>query len=452
MIHTILQILVFQFLFLAVYDLFLKKETFFNLNRAYLLLTPIMSIVLPFVSLDFLQENIPQEYVVQLPAVILGNTASEAGNNATFWLSTLNSLWVIGISAATFIFSLKLLKIFKLRVSGIKTSVKGTRLILLPKTDLAFSFFNTIYLGETVSEENKASIIAHEKVHIQQKHSLDLLFFELLRIVFWFNPLVYMFQNRIATLHEYIADSEITRDKDKKQYYQNLLSEVFQTEQISFVNTFFKQSLIKKRIIMLQKSKSQKGAQVKYLLLLPVIFSMLFYTACSENPKVDADQQSETELLNKIKEQEEAEIEEYRINQGNENIVVQIDTIIKGRDLVSDVPYSVIEKVPTYPGCSGDNETIRKCMSSKIAESINSNFNTSIANDLNISGRQRIVVQFKIDKTGIVTDVRARAKHPELEAEAIRVVNLLPQMNPGEQKGEKVGVLYSLPIVFDVVE
>lgn len=451
MIHTILQILVFQLLFLAVYDLFLKRETFFNLNRAYLLLTPILSVVLPFVSFGFLQQNIPQEYVVQLPAVILGNTASEAGSNATFWLSTLNSLWIIGISAASFIFSLKLLKIVKLRISGTREDIKGTTLILLPETDLAFSFFNTIYIGEAVSEENKASIIAHEKVHIQQKHSLDLLYFELLRIVFWFNPLVYMFQNRMATLHEYIADSEIIRNKDKKQYYQNLLSEVFQTEQISFVNTFFKQSLIKKRIIMLQKSKSRKGAQIKYLLLLPIIFSMLFYTACSDNPKVDTDQQSEAEILNKIKEQEEAKIEEYRINQEKENIIVQIDTIMGG-DPVTDVPYSVIDQVPTYPGCSGDNETMRKCMSSKIAESINSNFNTSIANDLNLSGRQRIAVQFKIDKTGNVTDVRARAKHPELEAEAMRVVNLLPQMKPGEQKGEKVGVLYSLPIVFNVVE
>ncbi|SDX23418.1 M56 family metallopeptidase [Aequorivita viscosa] len=451
MIHTILQILVFQLLFLAVYDLFLKKETFFNLNRVYLLLTPILSIVLPYVSLDFLQQNIPQEYVIQLPAVILGNTALEAGSDATFWLSTLNSLWIIGILATSFIFSLKLLKIFKLRVSGTRENIKGTSLILLPETDLVFSLFNTIYLGKDISQENKASIIAHEKVHIQQKHSLDLLYFELLRIVFWFNPLVYMFQNRIATLHEYIADSEITRDKDKKQYYQNLLSEVFQTEQISFVNTFFKQSLIKKRIIMLQKSKSQKGAQVKYLLLLPIIFSMLFYTACSDNPKVDTDQQSEAEILNKIKEQEEAKIEEYRINQEKENITVQIDTIMGG-DPVTDVPYSVIDQVPTYPGCSGDNETMRKCMSSKIAESINSNFNTSIANDLNLSGRQRIAVQFKIDKTGNVTDVRARAKHPELETEAMRVVNLLPQMKPGEQKGEKVGVLYSLPIVFNIVE
>lgn len=471
MIHTILQILVFQLLFLAVYDLFLKKETFFNLNRAYLLLTPTLSIILPFVSLDFLQENIPQEYVVQLPAVILGNTASEAGSNATFWMSTLSSLYFIGVLFTSFIFSFNLLKIAKLRVSGKKKNFKETRLILLPKTDLTFSFFSTIYLGETVSEENKASIIAHEKVHIQQKHSYDLLYFELLRIVFWFNPLVYMFQNRIATLHEYIADSEITRNKDKKQYYQNLLSEIFQTEQISFVNTFFKQSLIKERIIMLQKSKSQKGAQVKYLLLLPIIFSMLFYTSCSNEPKpeeIQSTSQSDSEVMTKINELAEAIMKKGDMTAEEEKALKLLTTEAQPGDKVytsvreylddtkgengTDVPYSVIDQVPAYPGCSGDNETMRKCMSTKIAESINSNFNTSIANDLNISGRQRIAVQFKIDKTGNVTDVRARAKHPELEAEAMRVVNLLPQMKPGEQKGEKVGVLYSLPIVFDVVE
>ncbi|WP_313112934.1 M56 family metallopeptidase [Aequorivita sediminis] len=471
MIHTILQILVFQLLFLAVYDLFLKKETFFNLNRAYLLLTPTLSIILPFVSLDFLQENIPTEYVVHLPVVILGNTASEAGSNATFWMLTLSSLYFIGVLLTCFIFSVKLLKLAKLSVSGKKKNFKGTRLILLPKTDLAFSFFSTIYLGETISEKNKASIIAHEKVHIQQKHSLDLLYFELLRIVFWFNPLVYMFQNKIATLHEYIADSEITCDKDKKQYYQNLLSEVFQTEQISFVNTFFKQSLIKKRIIMLQKSKSPKRAQVKYLLLLPIIFSMLFYTSCSNEPgpeEIQSTSQSDSEVMTKINELADAIMKKGDMTAEEEKALKLLTTEAQPGDKVytsvreylddtkgqngTDVPYSVIDQVPTYPGCSGDNETMRKCMSTKIAEIINSNFNTSIANNLNISGRQRIAVQFKIDKTGNVTDVRVRAKHPELEAEAMRVVNLLPQMEPGEQKGEKVDVLYSLPIVFDVVE
>ena len=115
-----------------------------------------------------------------------------------------------------------------------------------------------------------------------------------------------------------------------------------------------------------------------------------------------------------------------------------------------EVPYAVIQKVPTYPGCTGDNEALKECMSTKIAEAINANFNTDIAGALNLSGRQRITVQFKIDKTGTVTDIRARAPQPELEAEAIRVVKLLPKMTPGEHRGEKVGVLYSLPIVFEV--
>ena len=102
------------------------------------------------------------------------------------------------------------------------------------------------------------------------------------------------------------------------------------------------------------------------------------------------------------------------------------------------------------PGCTGDIEAMKECMSTKISEIVGENFNTDIADALNLSGRQRIVVQFKIDKTGNVVDIRARAPQPELETEAIRVVNLLPRMTPGEHKGEKVGVLYSLPIVFEV--
>jgi hypothetical protein len=89
-------------------------------------------------------------------------------------------------------------------------------------------------------------------------------------------------------------------------------------------------------------------------------------------------------------------------------------------------------------------------MSQNIANFVNANFNIKLADELNLSGQQRIAVQFKIDKTGKTVDVRARAQNPELEAEAIRVVQKLPQMQPGEQKGEKVGVLYSLPIIFEV--
>ena len=89
-------------------------------------------------------------------------------------------------------------------------------------------------------------------------------------------------------------------------------------------------------------------------------------------------------------------------------------------------------------------------MSSKISEFINKKFDTNLASDLGLEGRQRIAVQFKIDKSGRVVDVRARAPHPRLEREAMDVVQSLPNMTPGKQRGKPVGVLYSLPIVFDI--
>ena len=119
---------------------------------------------------------------------------------------------------------------------------------------------------------------------------------------------------------------------------------------------------------------------------------------------------------------------------------------------IADVPFAVIENVPIYPGCEGEksNDAKKKCMSEKVAAFINKKFNTDLASDLGLNGRQRISVQFKIDKNGKVIDVRARAPHPRLEKEAVRVVESLPDMTPGKQRGKPVGVLYSLPIVFDI--
>ncbi len=115
-----------------------------------------------------------------------------------------------------------------------------------------------------------------------------------------------------------------------------------------------------------------------------------------------------------------------------------------------DVPFAIIEKVPVYPGCGGeDNKTLKKCMSEKITAHVSRKFKKKVITKLNLSsGSYRISVQFKIDKKGNVVNVRARSDYPELEKEAIRVVKTIPKMEPGKQKGENVGVLYSLPILF----
>jgi len=116
------------------------------------------------------------------------------------------------------------------------------------------------------------------------------------------------------------------------------------------------------------------------------------------------------------------------------------------------VPYAFIEDVPIFPGCEKekDNPAKKKCMSSKISKFVNKRFNTNVVEGLGISGRQTIRVLFKIDKNGNIIDVRVIATYPRLEKEAARVINLLPKMKPGKQRGKAVTVSYTLPIIFQI--
>ncbi|MEP2937382.1 MAG: energy transducer TonB [Gilvibacter sp.] len=151
---------------------------------------------------------------------------------------------------------------------------------------------------------------------------------------------------------------------------------------------------------------------------------------------------------------EETVIESTETDQ-NEAIedVVDVDEIEEIEDEeVESIPFAVIEDVPIYPGCENLSSKADKkqCLSDRVMKFVQKNFDTELASELGLEGRQRISVQFKIDKHGNVIDVRARAPHPRLEKEAIAVVGSLPQMIPGKQRGKPVGVLYSLPILFQV--
>ncbi len=158
------------------------------------------------------------------------------------------------------------------------------------------------------------------------------------------------------------------------------------------------------------------------------------------------------EVIEVVEDEEEVEetvIESTETDQDEEIEVEEIEV----EEFVEDVevPFAVIENVPEYPGCErGSNAEKRKCMSDKIAKFVQRKFNTDLAGDLGLSGRQRISVIFKIDKKGNVVGVRSRAPHPRLEKEAARVINMLPKMKPGRQRGKPVIVPYSLPITFQV--
>ena len=155
------------------------------------------------------------------------------------------------------------------------------------------------------------------------------------------------------------------------------------------------------------------------------------------------------EIVEDEEEVEETVIESTETDQEEEIDIEDLDVEEVEEDV--EVPFAVIENVPVFPGCErGNNAKKRKCMSEKIAKFVQRKFNTELAGDLGLSGRQRISVIFKIDKLGNVIGVRARAPHPRLEKEAQRVINLLPKMQPGKQRGKAVIVPYSLPIIFQV--
>lgn len=121
-------------------------------------------------------------------------------------------------------------------------------------------------------------------------------------------------------------------------------------------------------------------------------------------------------------------------------------------EVEEDFNILAVEQVPVYPGCENLNTNSEKrvCMEQKLAKLINRKFDKDIASDFGLSGVQKIYVQFKINKSGNVTDIKARAPHKALEKEAKKVIAIIPQMKPGKQAQKPVNIIYSLPILFQV--
>ncbi|MCM8568797.1 energy transducer TonB [Gramella jeungdoensis] len=160
------------------------------------------------------------------------------------------------------------------------------------------------------------------------------------------------------------------------------------------------------------------------------------------------------EVIEVVEDEEEVEEDEIQSTETNLDEIVEVEEVVEApvEEEVEDVPFAVIEDVPIFPGCENkrNNEERKKCMSEKISSYVNKEFDTDLGAELGLSGINRVIVQFRIDEKGNIGQVRARAPHPRLEQEAARVINSLPKMKPGKQRGKPVGVMYSLPIAFKV--
>ena len=151
--------------------------------------------------------------------------------------------------------------------------------------------------------------------------------------------------------------------------------------------------------------------------------------------------------------EDEKEVEETIIEstETDETEAVEIVEVEEVEEVIEDVSFMIIEDVPVFPGCKGNKDQLKKCFSKKVQKHFSRKFDADLPNELGLSaGRKRVFIGFKIDKTGNIVNVNARAPHPKIKSEVIKVMKQLPRMKPGKQRGKPVGVKYSIPFTLIV--
>lgn len=262
----LIQVNLYLMVFYAFYRLLLSKETFFALNRGYLIGSTLLSFCIPVLQSDWIKELFLSEQIQQ-PASQFNLQAYEFLFVPQAKVETLT----LGELLCWIYFTVVVILFIRLTYRFIK----AYRWVKNPQNRLqACSFFNYIAVDEDL--EGREAIMVHEQVHVQQGHSADVIFFELNAIINWFNPIAYLLKAESRKVHEYIADAAASETVSEKTAYAMLLfHENFGVKAQQLTNSFFNQSILKQRIMMLQKSKSKKVALLKYGFIAPLFLGML---------------------------------------------------------------------------------------------------------------------------------------------------------------------------------
>lgn len=268
--HYLLQVNIYLIVFYAFYRLLLAKETYFVLNRIYLISSGIFSLAIPFMQFDwFSKQQISQQIYVQVEQLnhfVVQDPPVKAIGPQLSWGSVIVAVYLLGVAFFLIRFAIKLL--------AVRQMFKGIR------SGLAFSFWNKKVVSQNLPEAD--TVNHHEDIHIKQLHTADVIFFELLGIITWFNPIIYLYKETVKNIHEYLADEAAAKFQgDKELYSMLLLNQAFGVNANTLTNGFFKKSMIKKRIFMLYKERSRKTAIIKYGIFVPLFAAALLLSSAT---------------------------------------------------------------------------------------------------------------------------------------------------------------------------
>lgn len=409
-------------IFALVYVLFLRKETFFVLNRIYLLASVVFSFLLPFIHFQvnsklgsfMLDEvtNAETGYPNLLQTVFVYSTnLSGAFEKAIQSIGLIRLIYLSGTAIFLIIFLYRLLQITVLILKNESELKNGIRVVKIDRDTTPFSFFNFVFISKNNADSpGMREMLAHETEHVRQGHSFDVMIFELLTIFQWFNPFIWLLKRSIRENHEFLADNGVLKPGVSSAAYRMLLLNSSFLQQPVIVNNF-NYSLIKIRIKMMTKIKSSKTAVLKLSMGVMVTTALLLIFAFD----IDGNQLRD-----------------------NKPDLKQAEVVDQQKSIRTKEPVFVkADQMPVFPG--GESALI-KFISDEV----------KYPDDAKKAGIQgKVIVSFVINKDGKVVNPKIlRNVHSSIDQEALRVVKMMPQWKPGKNKGEIVSVQYTLPISF----
>lgn len=287
--------------FYAFYWIFLHREKLLSINRFYLIGSVLVSLVIPLLSFEMswtiFPTDKPTEYNPLTNSALLADENQSGTQGLPFGF-----IYGLGLIVSFVLLIIKLVVVKRKLGKNFSFTKKHIEIIETEGNE-AFSFLNTIYIGKELSQNRliKDQIIAHELAHIDGKHTFDMLFFEILKCVYWFNPFSYFYSNSVQLQHEFIADNYAMKKSDTRTYQKSLLQFTLSKINHSLLSNF-NQHPVQKRLKMIQTINSNIMNKLKPLLALPILAALFIAYACTEEiePAPIEIMETETEVPIKV--------------------------------------------------------------------------------------------------------------------------------------------------------
>lgn len=419
----LLQVNVGLILFYALYKLVCTRDTFFRSRRFILIVSLVLPFILPFIDVREWLESRDRmimfthfDYSAVLPEIVVGSEAAETGNRVFVLSEWIGYLYLAGVVVLLVRLAVQAFSLYRLIVRMPEKEINGVRIKCLNDPSGPFSFFGWIFMNPAAVKEDEISeILTHEMAHVKQHHSVDVLLAEMVSICCWMNPFAWLLKREVRLNLEFLADRKVMEAGFATKSYQYHLLGLAYNHKYGLSNNF-NFSHLKQRIIMMNKKKSNATGHIKYALFVLPAFALLVAgnISCSQDA-------SQTE-------------------DAKEEVVAPVSPEAKeapADSTAKEEVFMVAEQMPEFPG--GMKELLKFLQDNlKYPENAMKN---------NVQGR--VIVQFVVEKDGTLTEFKvARSVDPDLDAEALRVLQTMPKWKPGMQRGKIVRVKFTVPVSF----